>query len=57
MDNKTILDQLVMTIAVPQSVGAGTEILPSTYDSTPSDESPDSVNTLQRVQDTFPLDA
>ena len=47
MDNKTVLDQLVMPVAVPQGVGAGAEILSPTDDSTSPDETPDTVNTLQ----------
>jgi len=56
MDHEAILDQLVMPIAVPKSIGTGAGVLPSTNDGTLSDEPSDSVNTLQGVQDTLLLD-
>ena len=46
MDDKTVFDQLVVSVAVPQSIWMGAEILPPTNHSAPSDEPPDTVNTL-----------
>ena len=44
-----------MPIAVPQSIGAGGKIPPSSDDSPPSNQPPNAVNMLQRIQDTLLL--
>ena len=44
-----------MPIAVPQSIGAGGKVPPSSDDSPPSNQPPNAVNTLQRIQDTLLL--
>ena len=56
MDNEAILDQLVVSITMPQCVGAGTGILAPPDGDPSSEHPPEEINTPQRAQDTPLLD-
>jgi len=47
MNNKTIFDHFMMSIAMPEGIRVGAEISPPLNDSIPSDEPANMVNTLQ----------